>query len=323
MKDTKIKNILVIFDSKISSKNQAVGLVESLKKKIKGISYDKFEVKKSFYSKFPNLILFFLYKYGLITLNQNLIKKYYVIISCGRITAPISLFLKQKTNSRIIHILNPYYKINYFDKVILPKHDKNSNKNIITINGSLVNEQRLKINNQLKKKFEKKYPIETSKKIIIILIGGNSKSYSLKPDDLNNFIKSLERVYNDQNKLVFLFSRRTPTFFREGLKNFFSKNCIICNDDFINPYWYFLKIANYIIVTSDSVSMTSEAIFTGKPVYIYYFKKSRKKIIYFHRFLEKEKITKRFNGKIKRWKNISNSENEKVAKQITRYLEAN
>ena len=322
MIDFQVKSVLVIYDSKLSSQNQAVGLVESLKKINKEIKFKEIKIKKKCYFLLPNWLLYFLYKLNILRLEQNLIKKYYAIISCGRITAPLSLFLKQKTGSKIIHILNPYYKINSFDKIILPLHDKYIKNNVIQINGSIVNEKNFNIDKNNLKKFENIFPIN-KKKIIVILIGGSTKFNKLKVNDLNNFIISLKKINVKNNKLIFLFSRRTPVFFREGLTNFFSKDCIIVNEKTTNPYWYFLKNADFIIVTSDSVSMTSDAIFTGKPVYIYYFKNLKKKILFFQNLLIKEKITRKFCGKIEYWNNRKSFENMKVATQVINYLDNN
>ena len=36
-----------------------------------------------------------------------------------------------------------------------------------------------------------------------------------------------------------------------------------------NPYFGLLALGRIIVVTSDSISMISEACFTGKPVYVY------------------------------------------------------
>ena len=36
-----------------------------------------------------------------------------------------------------------------------------------------------------------------------------------------------------------------------------------------NPYLGYLALADYLIVTGDSISMASECCYTGKPVFIY------------------------------------------------------
>ena len=47
-----------------------------------------------------------------------------------------------------------------------------------------------------------------------------------------------------------------------------------------DPYWYLINKSSHFIVTEDSVSMTSDAVFTGKPVYMVKIKNKKKKIIF-------------------------------------------
>ena len=55
-----------------------------------------------------------------------------------------------------------------------------------------------------------------------------------------------------------------------------------------NPYWDLINIADFIFVTADSVSMTSDALTTGKPTYIIPIYKLKQKIKDFQTGLKKK-----------------------------------
>src|SRR6185295_18216434 len=79
-----------------------------------------------------------------------------------------------------------------------------------------------------------------------------------------------------------------------------------------NPYFGLLALADAIVVTSDSVSMVSEACATGKPVHVFDFGYGRKKLRQFHKALVDEGITRRFTGRIEFWPYDPPNETERV-----------
>ncbi|RYE12832.1 MAG: hypothetical protein EOP34_10060, partial [Rickettsiales bacterium] len=64
-----------------------------------------------------------------------------------------------------------------------------------------------------------------------------------------------------------------------------------------NPYFAILSYADHIIVTGDSISMCSDACFTGKPVYIYFDKRlCSVKHIKFHNELYNSNFARNFDN---------------------------
>ncbi|KAF9118974.1 hypothetical protein BGW39_000702 [Mortierella sp. 14UC] len=61
-----------------------------------------------------------------------------------------------------------------------------------------------------------------------------------------------------------------------------------------NPYEAMLALADKIVVTADSVTMTNEALATGKPVYILGGELARGKLKVFHRYLRDLNMTRAF-----------------------------
>ena len=151
--------------------------------------------------------------------------------------------------------------------VITPKHDNCKGSNIIETQGALT-----KINLKYIKNVNKtKKPSILKQNFITVLIGGNSRHHKITNAILNQMISKLNLIQKQNKIKVFiLFSRRTnKNDFLYLKKNLFNKNFI-----FILPnskkisYLNAISFAKAIIVTSDSVSMVTEACSTGKPTYI-------------------------------------------------------
>ena len=142
-----MNRILIITDEKKSSENQAFSISNELIKKNRSIKVIHKKIDKSFFHLLPNK---FIYLY-LICQNffkkDEFLKNINLIISCGRIAAPHSLFFKKKLKCKNCHILNPYFAHKSFDKIIVPEHDINkfnSSDNLIVTKGTLVNLSKLK-----------------------------------------------------------------------------------------------------------------------------------------------------------------------------------
>jgi mitochondrial fission protein ELM1 len=80
-----------------------------------------------------------------------------------------------------------------------------------------------------------------------------------------------------------------------------------------NPYLGLLGLADAFVVTSDSVSMVSEACATGKPVHVFDMGETHRKLRQFHKTLMEDGITRPFAGIIEQWSYDAPNETEKIA----------
>ena len=87
---------------------------------------------------------------------------------------------------------------------------------------------------------------------------------------------------------MYCFSRRTSAITKSIIKKRKKLNHFCYNYKDKDPYWYLINKSSYFIVTEDSVSMTSDAVFTGKPVYMVKIKNKKNKIKSFVQNLEKK-----------------------------------
>jgi len=222
-----------------------------------------------------------------------------IVIASGRKSIAIALYIKKmsKGKSFIVQIQDPRVKYLEFDLIAIPQHDPSRGENIIVTTCALHKVTAKKLEEE-KEKFEKKLSY-LQKPRIAVLIGGSSKHYNMS---VQNTEKLIEQLSSIDASLMITTSRRTgeqnTNILRERLKG---DNIFFWDGKGENPYFAFLAMADYIIVTEDSVSMTSEAISTGKPVYIAALEGGSKRIDLFHKLLKEQGYTKPFKGKLESW----------------------
>jgi mitochondrial fission protein ELM1 len=266
--------ILILADERIGTYSQAVALAKEA-----GLDYEIVFLEYNFLKIIPNLF----FSRSLIRLKKTSIKKLqalnYIpkyIISAGRKSAPIAIFLKKNHNflPKIIQIMRPEINFNKFDFVIVPEHDEPKSpypQNLILSVGALT---------KIEKNFEQKNHQEFlnqlknfPKPIITLLIGGSSKKtkFSLKSaEELINQALLIQKKMN--GTLIIANSRRTDFEINNFIKKITEKNCIFFDYNEVknnNPFNLILNFSDFFIISGDSVSMISECCSTGKSVFIF------------------------------------------------------
>ena len=310
-----MRKILVITDTKKSSINQCNALIDNYSKRKKTkINYQRIE-KKSIHF-LPN---FFIYYYLVIKsfIKINLDFDYDLIVSCGRISAPYSLLYKKFLKCKNIHILDPYLFRNRFDVIIIPSHDNvepSNSKNIVQITGTFVLKKKLSRDsiNKFSKLFKKK-------KIVSCFIGGDGKSSKFSKQNVINCVSRINNI-DDKFCIVYCFSRRTSTMIKNTIKLKKKNRHLIFDYDEINPYWYLIEKSEFFIVSEDSVSMISDTISSGKPVYIQKIDFVKRKIRYFVQILQKRGFVRYYSGKLDIWRYEPLNESLRVSKIIERLI---
>ncbi len=130
---------------------------------------------------------------------------------------------------------------------------------------------------------------------------------------MKNLIKHSCKIAKEMSaQLLILNSRRTSAKLNEIIRSNLNGNYYFfdCNDKNFsqnNPYLAILGIADFIIITGDSVSMISESLNSGKNIYIFDEKRiSTKKHRLFHQYLFKNKFANKFDNNIIDLKSINN-----------------
>lgn len=209
------------------------------------------------------------------TLRDEAIPSY--IITAGRKSIYSSLYLKNKFKNKVktIHIQDPKINPKLFDCVVAPEHDSISGQNVIKSKLAINH-----INDQLlfseAKKFQEKLSF-LKKPIVTVILGGKNKNYYFDKSQLSKLEKKID-VINNMNSisLVFLFSRRTDNFIKDFIIKKYSHKHTVWTDQKNNPYLALLHLSSCIVCTGDSVSMISEALNSGKSVYVFRLKSKKK-----------------------------------------------
>ena len=197
-----------------------------------------------------------------------------VVVSCGRRTIPISIAIKQASGGRTrsVYIHDPGMAAKHFDLIVAMEHDKCTGDNVIKTRYAIHQLTHQKLEQAANRFVDKFSRYETP--LIAVLIGGSTNRYKITTEGMEKLLDKLEQfIVATHGSLLITPSRRTGTENIALLKERFSN---IPNQVYIydpdseerNPYMAMLALADYIVVTNDSVNMMTEACFTGKPVYI-------------------------------------------------------
>ncbi len=233
-----------------------------------------------------------------------------IIISCGRKSVYLSIFLKKKFPQIInIHIQNPKISSKNFSFIVAPNHDNFKGKNVINSIGAIHN---FKQENKINKKIN-------NKRLISVIIGGENNHYLFRKEEgikICNKIKELKKN-NSNLDLLIITSRRTSNDIKNLLNTELSSIAKVWLGNGKNPYELCLYNSHFFIITSDSTSMISEASISGMPIYVYQLPFKRKSLRFerFHNEFKKLNITKDFNSakQLNNWTYDKLDESKRIA----------
>ena len=218
-----------------------------------------------------------------------------VLISCGRKSGAFSLALKRKFPELFtIHIHNPQIPTSYFDLVIPMQHDQCKGNNVFAIETAIHHLQQADL--LLAKKEFKDRLDQMPEKKIAFLLGGNTKDYSFTEEEFTSLVNTIDHMRQQGVGVLLTTGRRTPITFVEKLKNYDAPDIWVYTGNGKNPYQCFLAAADGFVITAESVSMISDALFTGRPVNVLPLQGFNKRLDRFiNQLLEKQMIRK-WNG---------------------------
>ena len=214
-----------------------------------------------------------------------------LLITCGTRMAGLSVGIRRLTSQRTktIHIQDPRISPHHFDMLIVTAHDDMAAlagtpgyEHVLVSTGSLNRLTRDAIAEQatsLPTPFSRLHA-----PIYAVMIGGHNKRYKAGAEAFAGLGRQLAALANKTGaSLALIPSRRTPA---RHLKNLTialtGLSYTLWDGQDPNPYPGILGQADTVIVTSDSVNMTSEAALTGKPVIVATLREEEGRIADFH-----------------------------------------
>jgi mitochondrial fission protein ELM1 len=219
-----------------------------------------------------------------------------LLIATGRHSVAASLLVRKLSegHSFTVQLQNPVIALSHFDLVVVPRHDNLSGPNVIATRGAL-NRVTPALIKESAERIGWRFA-HLKGPFIAVLVGGSNATYRLGPEEMHALAERLAVCAADMKaSLLITPSRRTG---KDNLA--ILKSSLIGLPHYLwenqgeNPYFGFLGMADFIVATSDSINMVSEAASTGKPVYIAHLPGGSAKFHRFHHALNAEGVTRIF-----------------------------
>lgn len=241
-----------------------------------------------------------------------------ILLASGRKSIAASRYIKRMSGGTTftVQIQDPRISPSAFDLVAVPAHDPTRGENVVVTMAApnRITEFRLA---KARNDFAPVFAMMPSPHIAVLL-GGNSRAHSMSEFGMERLGAQLAGL---NGSLIITASRRTS----EAQKNAFLKGL---GD---HPHWYWdgtgenpypgmLAWADYILVTADSVSMLSDAITTGKPVYMIPMDGGSPRFDQFHQNLLNHGAIRPFEGVLDRWTYAPPSDSALIASEILRRM---
>lgn len=245
-----------------------------------------------------------------------------VVIGTGRLTTAVAAAIRKASGGKTftVKIQDPKMAHDAFDLIVTPRHDRCVGANVLHTHGGLhaITQQRLA---DAKQKFA---PLlaHLPRPLVAVMMGGTNKCYNVDAAVAHALAdKFITLSKNYGAGIVVTPSRRTgaevETVMRQRLAEIPS---LVWDGAGDNPYLGFLALADYIVVTADSVNMVSEACFTGNPVYVAELAGGSAKFRRFHKTMNEAGMTRPFTGELQQWTYPPLNETEMVAAEIKRRM---
>ena len=201
-----------------------------------------------------------------------------IVISAGSALSAINYFFARENQAKSVVLMRPALLNKKFDLAIIPKHDNpRKSKRVLVTAGALnlIDADYLK---------EKSTRLKQSGRImsglsalsIGLLIGGKSKAFAISREAISELIIEIKKIAEELPADILLStSRRTSSVVEQVIKNELvnyprCKLLVIANENnHPDTIGGILGLSSIIISSPESISMISEAVASGKYVFVF------------------------------------------------------
>jgi len=222
-----------------------------------------------------------------------------IVLASGRRTVPYARALRRTGGPVVAMIGKPGIRPDRFDLVWANEHDRLTGANVLT---TVTSPHRLTPERLAEgaAALEARLP-DLPRPLVGVLVGGPNKAFGFDAATIDALCASLASLA-DRFGLMITVSRRTPSDFPVKLdRHLAGKPHWLWNGTGENPVFGIFGLAEHLIVTSDSVSMLSEACFTGKPVHAVRLSGGNPKFDRFHRAMVDRDFMHWYDGSLPSW----------------------
>ncbi|OIQ82743.1 hypothetical protein GALL_354650 [mine drainage metagenome] len=245
-----------------------------------------------------------------------------LVIATGRMTVAHSIAIKRASGGRTlnIRIQHPRVALRNFDLVVAPRHDACVGENVIQTLGAIHRVTREGLQ-QAGEKFAAQFA-GLPRPLVAVVVGGSNKCYRMTAETARALGEKLAAMSSATGAGILLTtSRRTGAEVEQALRaSLAGTPAYVWDGSGDNPYLAFLALADFIVVTADSVNMVSEACFTGKPVYVVELAGGSRKFRRFHDAMREGGYTRPFTGVLEHWDYSPLDDVGTVAREVQKLL---
>ena len=195
-----------------------------------------------------------------------------LVVSSGRRAAAVAIAIRRAGGGKTVtvHVPDPYTNPAAFDLVVCLNHDPASGPNVLSLPTAVHDLTPVKLAasaEQWKDRLR-----EPGRGLIGVVLGGPAHRRALSLTQWEEMFASVDALRRATGaRLAITPSRRTPSEVRALLSTWFGadRDVFLWDMHGENPYRGILALSDRLVVTSDSVSMVSEALATPASVEVY------------------------------------------------------
>ena len=243
-----------------------------------------------------------------------------LLVSVGGTGGAVAAAVRKQTGLKLVQIQNPRMAARHFDLIIANVHDAIAGSNIVSVRTALHGMTREKLD--VARAYWHERLTVPGKALLSVLIGGANGRFSFGVEDAQNLAERLIDIMSHSEVAVALTpSRRTDGEALAVLKAHLAPYpAWIWNGQGENPYHGLLACADAIAVTTDSVSMISEAAATEAPVMIINLPGRSRRISAFVQTLAEADRVRPFTGEWAPWAVTALDDTDRGADEMIRRL---
>jgi uncharacterized protein len=194
-----------------------------------------------------------------------------LVVATGKRTAPVALWIRQQSggHSKLVQLGRPRMALRYFDLVVTtPQYGLPAAPNVMELALPFAHPRSVAAADVAA--FSNEWS-NLPRPWILGVIGGHKFPLRLNDHDIAHFGQALAgRAQKIDGSVILLDSPRSPEgALDKAAQNITTPKWLYRRGQSVNPYQTALQLCDELVVTSDSVSMVSEMLHTGKPTSIY------------------------------------------------------
>lgn len=246
-----------------------------------------------------------------------------LLIACGRLATAPARAVKRASGGRVfwVQVQDPRYARREVDLMVIPTHDPARGDNVFRTLGAVHRVTPAKLAEGARRFAPLLAPLP--RPLLAVLLGGDNRVYRKTDERSAVLADQLAALARLGFGIAVTPSRRTSAATRGVLRDRLAGlPAFIWDGSGENPYFGLLGAADAVVVTSDSVSMVSEAAATGKPVHVVELDGGSAKFAAFHEAMREAGVTRPFRGEIEMWSYAALDDTGRAAAEIRRRLAA-